>query len=272
MLRPADPAKQLRRYVRKYVHVEVSLADSVLFLPIPARSVTCIEFTFGDPYRIHPVDGSALEVTHPTTIIGAKTCQRIRLELRGHVETFAILFQPTGLQRLFSLPGGVIVNAHYEADMVLGPAMAHLRLQLGETKSFAERVRLADTCLTSLIPRVDDALCVDAAVQQIVSNQGRVRILDLARHAGLGLRQFERRFADDLGISPKLYARIIRFEAAVRKRAVSSCVNWTTVAHELEYHDQMHMIHDFQLLSGENPTSLAPHLEYLSSIAAQPEA
>jgi len=183
-----------------------------------------------------------------------------------------ILFQPTGLQRLFSLPGGVIVNEHYEADMVLGPAMAHLRLQLGETRSFAERIVIADAFLAALIPSVDDALCVDAAVQQIVSNQGRVRILDLASHAGLGLRQFERRFADDIGISPKLYARIVRFEAAIRKRTVSSCVNWTTIAHELGYHDQMHMIHDFQLLSGESPTPLAPHLEYLSSVAARPQA
>jgi AraC-like DNA-binding protein len=191
--------------------------------------------------------------------------------LSGHVETFAILFQPTGLQRLFSLPGGVIVNAHYEADVVLGPAMAHLRLQLEEAKSFAERVELADTCLTSLIPRVDDRPSVDNAVRQIVSKQGCVGILDLACAAGLSSRQFERRFADVLGISPKLYARIVRFEAAVRKRAVSSSVNWTSIAHDLGYHDQMHMIHDFQLLSGESPTSLAPHLEYLSSIAAQPQ-
>ncbi len=163
MLRPAEPAQRLSRYVRKYVHVESSLADSVLFWPIPARSVTCIEFTFGDPYRIHHADGSGLEIPYPSTLIGAKTCQRIRLELHGHVETFVILFQPTGLQRLFSLPGGVIVNEHYEADMVLGPAMAHLWLQLGETKSFAERIVIADAFLAALIPRVDDAPCVDAA-------------------------------------------------------------------------------------------------------------
>jgi hypothetical protein len=97
MLRPAEPAQQLRRYVRKYVHVESSLGDSVLSWPIPTRSVTCIEFTFGDPYRIHHSDGLGLEITYPATLIGAKTCQRIRLELHGHVETFAILFQPTGL-------------------------------------------------------------------------------------------------------------------------------------------------------------------------------
>ena len=111
---------------------------------------------------------------------------------------------------------------------------------------------------------MNERLSVDAAAQEIVSKEGCVGIPDLASHAGLSSRQFERRFADVLGISPKLYARIIRFEAAVRKKAVSSCINWTTVAHELGYHDQMHMIHDFQLLSGESPTSLAPHLESLA--------
>ena len=261
----------MSRYVRKYVQVESSLADSVLFWPIPARSVTCIEFTFGDPYRIHHADGSGLEITYPSTIIGAKTHPRIQLELHGHVEAFAILFQPTGLQQLFSLPGGVIVNEHYEADMVLGPAIAHLGMRLGEAKSFAERIQITDTFLVTRIPRVDDALSVYVAVQQIVLRHGSVRILDLASRAGLGLRQFERRFADVLGISPKLYSRIVRFEAAVRKRSVSPCTNWTTIAHELGYHDQMHMVHDFQQLSDESPTSLAPHLEYLGSLAAQPQ-
>jgi AraC-like DNA-binding protein len=169
------------------------------------------------------------------------------------------------------LPGIVIVNKHYEADMMLGPALAHLRLQRGEAQSFLQRVQIADVFLATLIPHLDAACSVDAVVGEIVSKQGCVGLPELASHAGLGLRQFERRFADVLGISPKLYARIVRFEAAVRKRTVSSCVSWTAIAHELGYHDQMHMIHDFQLLSGESPTSLAPHLEYLGSVAAQPQ-
>ena len=257
--------------MRKYVHVEPSLADSGLFWPVPARSVTCIEFTFGDPYRIHHADGSSTETTYPSTLIGAKTHQRIQLELHGRVEAFAILFQPTGLQQLFSLPGDVIVNEHYEADMVLGSAIAHLRMQLGEAKSFVERIQIADAFLITRIPSVDYAPGIDAAVHQIVLSHGSVRVSDLASRAGLGLRQFERRFANILGISPKLYSRIVRFEAAIRKRSVSSGTNWTTIAHELGYHDQMHMVHDFQQLCDETPTSLAPHLEYLGSVASQPQ-
>jgi AraC-like DNA-binding protein len=252
--------------------VESSLADVISFWPAPARCVTCLEFTFGAPYRIHHVDGSKPEINYPATVIGAKTYQRIRLELHGHVEGFVIVFQPTGLQRLFSLPGRVIVNEHYEADVVLGGAVAQLRSRLGEAKSFAARIQIADRFLGARIPGVDEETNVDATVREMVLREGCVRISGLASCAGVGIRQFERRFADLLGITPKLYARIVRFEAAIRKRTIFPNGNWTRIAHELGYHDQMHMIHDFQLLSAESPTSLGPHLEYLNSMAAQPQA
>ena len=266
MLRPAEPAQQLTPFVRRYIHLEVPASQSPLFWSIPARSTTCIEFTFGNPYRIHHVDGSRVEITHPATLIGAKTHRRIRLELSGCVETFAILFEPTGLQRLFSLPGTEIVNEHYAADMVLGSAMAVLRSKLGEAKSFQERVQMADAFLSARIPYVSREHAVEDAVQEIVVKRGCVQISDLARQMGLGVRQFERRFRELLGTSPKFYARIVRFEAAIRRKTASPLINWTQIAHELEYHDQMHMIRDFRLLSGETPSSLAPQFELLGSM------
>src|SRR4051794_10737745 len=104
MLFTAESAPELNPFLRKYAHLEVSTSNSVVIWPIPARSIPCMEFTFGDPYRIRYIHGSLLETTRPAMLIGAKTCQRIRLESKGHVETFAVFFQPTGLQRLFSLP------------------------------------------------------------------------------------------------------------------------------------------------------------------------
>jgi hypothetical protein len=77
MLRPVEPADPLKPFVRKYVQLEVSATD---LWPVPARSVTCIEFTFGEPYRIHRIDGSPVETPHPAILIGAKTHNRIRLE------------------------------------------------------------------------------------------------------------------------------------------------------------------------------------------------
>jgi len=204
MLRPAEPADPLKPFVRKYVQLEVSAVD---LWPVPARSITCIEFTFGKPYRIHRFDGSPVETTYPAILIGAKTQNRIRLELRGRVETFAIFFQPTGLQRLFSLPGNLIVDEHYEAHTVLGSAMTSLYLRLSEAKSFCKRVQIADTYFTQRIPRVCSRSLVDAAARDIIWRQGHIRISQLVSHTGIGLRQFERRFVHDIGIgTPALFA------------------------------------------------------------------
>ena len=267
MLCPADPAQHLKPFVRKYVQLEVSGPNSALVWPIPARSIPCIEFTFGDPYLIRHLDRPGLEFTYPATLIGAKTCRRIQLESQGHVETFVVLFQPSGLQRLFSLPGEEIVNEHYEADSVLDARLSLVRTQLGEAQSFAQRVKIADRFFSRLIPQQYEQRGLEAAVRMMISQQGCGRVPALADAMGLGLRQLERLFTSHLGIGPKAYARILRFEAAIYKKSVSS-LNWTTIAHELGYHDQMHMIHDFRSLSGENPKELAPHFEFLSSISA----
>jgi len=109
---------------------------------------------------------------------------------------------------------------------------------------------------------------MDLVIQEMIAKKGCIRVQDLAHDAGLSVRQFERRFTSVLAISPKIYARILRFEAALHRKSVTGW-NWTTIAHDLGYHDQMHMIHDFELLSGEHPKSLTPHLELLAFMATQ---
>ena len=83
----------------------------------------------------------------------------------------------------------------------------------------------------------------------------------LADRLGLGVRQFERRFRYEIGIPPKLYARIVRFEAALRLKAAAPETRWTDIAYALDYHDQMHMVHDFNRLSGDSPTMIGSQLD-----------
>ena len=267
MVRPADPAPQLKPFVRKYVQLELSTPDSTLIWKIPARSIPGLEFTFGDPYSIRHIDGSLLEITRPAMLIGAKTCQRIQLESKGHVETFTVLFQPTGLQRLFLVPGGVLVNEHFEADAVLGSCFAGLYTELAEAVSFDLRVQVADRFFSRFIPRLDPPPGLEAAIGAMISRRGCLRVQALADRMGLSLRQFERRFATHVGISPKVYARILRFEAAIHRKSISA-ISWTSIAHDLGYCDQAHMIHDFQSLSSERPSQLTAYFELLSAMFA----
>ena len=58
-----------------------------------------------------------------------------------------------------------------------------------------------------------------------------------------------------------MYARIVRFEAALRRKAAAPETQWTDIAHGLGYHDQMHMVHDFKRLSGDSPTIICDQLD-----------
>ena len=62
-------------------------------------------------------------------------------------------------------------------------------------------------------------------------------------------------------MSPKLYARVVRFEAALKRKKQVPELRWTDVAHEVGYYDNMHMVHDFELLADATPSSLAPEVD-----------
>jgi transcriptional regulator GlxA family with amidase domain len=85
---------------------------------------------------------------------------------------------------------------------------------------------------------------------------GAVRVQDLAAGSCLSLRQYERRFVTEIGFTPKLFARITRFQKALDTKRTAPQRSWMSVAHELDYFDQMHMIRDFRCLSGNAPSDL----------------
>lgn len=104
---------------------------------------------------------------------------------------------------------------------------------------------------------------ISAAARRILLGGGSARIASLAGDAGFGVRQFERGFLQHVGMRPKLFARIARFEAALDGKARSASKSWTDVAHEFGYYDQMHMVHDFEEFTGDTPTNTLRQLELL---------
>jgi len=83
----------------------------------------------------------------------------------------------------------------------------------------------------------------------------------LADGVGLSARHFAPRFSEHAGMSPKLFARIVGFQAALGTKAFCTGTSWTEIAHNFGYCDQMHMIHDFEQLAGGSLKEMLAHLE-----------
>jgi AraC-like DNA-binding protein len=257
----SESSKATKRYVRLYVQREAQLGISTFMHPVPARSAHLLDFEFGGPIEIHTSDTNLTRTAETAALVGLQTSQRNQLLIRGNVESFVIFFQPAAIHQLFRLPPGDIVNRDHAAHLVLGAAVSELHQRLGNAGSFQERVQIADQFISSYSFRAPAPNRIELSAHEIMRNRGACRIDGLAHHAGLSIRNFQRMFRQQIGLSPKLYARIVRFESALKTKASSSHRSWTTIAHEFGYHDQMHMIHDFQQLSGETPTGILGQME-----------
>ena len=61
-------------------------------------------------------------------------------------------------------------------------------------------------------------------------------------------------------MSPKMYARIVRFSNAYRLHEATPGLSWTKIAYEAGYFDQMHLIRDFRVFAGVNPSVIEQEL------------
>jgi transcriptional regulator GlxA family with amidase domain len=90
------------------------------------------------------------------------------------------------------------------------------------------------------------------AVHTVLANNGTLTVDSLAAEHGISKRQFERRFKDLAGLSPKLYSRVIRFQAATQFK-LNGTRDLTEIAYASGYYDQSHFINDFREFSGYTP-------------------
>jgi AraC-like DNA-binding protein len=255
------PTPALEQFIRFYVQREVRIRGTAVVHPVPARAAPLIEFDFGDPVNVLDHEQRAQRKSPAVVVVGSQTYRRVEMQLRGALESFVIMFQPDGLHRLFAIPMHELTNQDHEGHSVLGTFVSRLHTCLEEYKTFEERARCADGFLLRRAMDSRSYDVVSAAAYRIVLASGRIQTAALAEHAGLSMRQFERRFIHQVGMRPKLFARIVRFEAALDTKARSAVKSWTDVAHEFGYYDQMHMVHDFREFTDSTPTETLIQLE-----------
>jgi len=261
VMRMAGPAPRLAHYVRLYAHLQGEMGNVSSIYPVPARATPLVEFQFGNTNEVHWCKRPLIEPSQRVQIVGLQTHRRVELRFTGSIDTFMIFFQPTGLHRMFSAPMYELTNTHHEARAVLGPGMDEFADRLSEGRSFEERVRIANAYLVRRSAILSAPDRITSAGLSILGRRGHIQVPALAEQACMSPRQFERRFTREIGVPPKLYARIARFESALESKALSKDESWTEITNRLGYFDQMHLIKDFKEFSGEVPTSLINQLE-----------
>jgi AraC-like DNA-binding protein len=259
----APPSAVLKPYVWAY-GMTTGRVDAVpLVVPLPARPKQLLTFSFADRFRaLRPGTGQT-DSTPRVTAVGPQSCSRAGLSVLGRIDNFTIHFQPSGFNLLFGVPMTELTDAAYDARAVIGPEIATLEHELGDTPGFAERIQLIEKRLMPLARFHSRPDPVATASSRLFASHGIYRVSTMATASGLSTRQFERRFLAQVGMPPKLYARIIRFNAVLDNKLQFPSRPWSCIANDHDYYDQMHFVHDCRAFTGESPSRFLAQLDGL---------
>jgi AraC-like DNA-binding protein len=171
-------------------------------------------------------------------------------------ETFIIgvHFKPGGAFPFLGLPAGNLADTHVDLEILWGPSAGRLRERLCEARTSAERFQLLQNALLSRLRHgVEQHYAVSAALEMFGSNQAGPVVREAAKYIGLSQRRFIQIFKAEVGMTPKLFSRVQRFQRVRTRIERNGSSDWVDIALECGYFDQSHLIHDFRFFSNLSP-------------------
>lgn len=165
-----------------------------------------------------------------------------------------VVFQSAGTRSFLHVDAGALSNHIHPLADILGTGVLALRDRLLHMPDPVMRFsELERWLLCQLDARRAPHRLVSWAVDCIQRSEGQLRVEDLARDAGVSRKYLGTLFERDVGLSPKVLARVLRFQAALRLLAGRDTVPWVALAEHCGYYDQSHLTRDFQAFSGYAP-------------------
>lgn len=259
--RIVPPAPALRSFVQHYLLVHVRYEGPALAQatkPTPPAPQQCLYFYLrGGVRTYHHRDGQFVNL--PASILVGPQVSRLDLHFPPEHLVVGAAFWPGGLHRLLGVPVVDMLDYSVESRALLGPALAEVTARLEDAPSYAAMLAAVEAYLLRMLrrlrPRAEQA--IDRLLPGLLPS-GRLHApLDhLAADACLSSRQFERAFVARVGLSPKLFARIARFDQAFRLKERRPALDWLAVAVRCGYYDYRHLVRDFREFAGTTPPQL----------------
>ena len=164
-------------------------------------------------------------------------------------------FKPGGAFPFLGLPAGDLADIHVDLDLIWGSLAVRLRERLCEAGTSAERFHIIEKALLDRLSRgFEHHYAIPVALEMFGSNSGGPIIRETAKYLGLSQRRFIQVFKMEVGITPKLFSRIQRFQKMRFLIDSDQSPDWASLAFDLGYFDQSHLISEFHEFSGLSPT------------------
>ena len=213
---------------------------------------TVAAVVLGDPIRQTP-DGAGSALLADTGFLIGPHDRPIINEPLGETYCVGIVTTPVGCRPLLGVAPAALRGRVVDL-LQAWPRAAALRRELLTCGTAAEALDVVEATLRSTEPFDGTALSrCEAAVRQLSADPARP-VTDIARELGVSHGHLNRQFIEQVGLSPRTLARILRMRRLLEAIDVHGSVGWALKAAELGWSDQAHLIRDFKRHTGVTPS------------------
>ncbi|QMW00853.1 AraC family transcriptional regulator [Spirosoma foliorum] len=259
--REYTPHPALQTFVRHYWIIHVQLdpkipREQLPQKPYPPSTEQCLYFY---PYNLpHSVKvGNQAPESATAGIVVGQPLTRMNITLNPNYLMLKVSFQPGALFRLLGVPMNLLVDDHADLEAITGNLVNEVYERLPEAAGYEAMIRLVEDFLLRKAAHCQAAvLPIDIVAQRMLDPKAYHQLDQLANDACLSIRQFERKFRERVGVSPKLFTRIARFRQAYKLREIDPNRSWLDIAYACQYYDPNHLVKDFQQFAGTSPNQL----------------
>ncbi|HEX4603138.1 MAG TPA: helix-turn-helix domain-containing protein [Candidatus Angelobacter sp.] len=235
---------------------------------MPDGSVELVINLNEDETRVYDRDDLEKYARLPGTALCGPHSSFFVIDTAEQDSVMGIHFKPGGAFPFFKLPADELHNQHVSLDDLWGVEAGLLRERLLESPTPEVKFQVLETCLMArAFKPLERHRAVGFALGLFRNILTAPAIADVSDEIGISSRRFIQLFSSEVGLTPKLFCRVRRFQRVLQQIHQGKACDWVDIAASCGYFDQAHFIHDFKAFSGINPTTyLVQKTEHLNHV------
>lgn len=249
------PNPVLADYVRvhRLIHFNFSDSATIPTKPYPPRPEHTLSFYPRDGETVHYQDRRENISNLRSAFVGQHNQVSFR-HVGQHFLVLQVVLQPGALFRLTGISAQALTNTYMDAESIFSNELRALNSRLSGVEHYSEMVGMIEDFLIRQVKKQRKEFHIIDDVNKLMLVQSTATSVDkMASAACLSVKQFERKFIERVGLTPKYFSRIVRFERAYRTKNAQPFKDWLTIALECGYHDYQHLAKDYIEFTGQTP-------------------
>ncbi len=244
-----DPHPDLEPFIECYWMMQSRNSTPKIEKIIP-DGFTELIFNYGDVYKSKISGEWQFQSPH---LFAGQITSYFYLENTGWTGSFAIKLKPAALTQFFGLNMVAYLDQIIDLDSFPHVQLANLKNLFLPFENEHKLKQLLDDRFLELCKNATENP-LENALTLIFESNGTASVAELATSAGVNERQLERLFKKYIGLAPKYYSRIIKFNHIFQLIKEEKCT-WSDIVYQSGYYDQSHFIRNFKAFTGEDPSS-----------------